>query len=83
MAKTFATLFVNGQKEDEREYPLLSRRSVLALAAKHFKVTSENSQIHYIRRTELVATRGGVPVVISLSIDFNLKQDILYKGARK
>ena len=80
MAKTYATLFVNGRKEAEREYPLMSRRSVLWLAATDFNVTSENSQIHYVRSTEFVATKDGKPVVVSLSIDFNLKQDILYKG---
>jgi hypothetical protein len=80
MGKTYATLFVDGRKIAEREYPLVSRRAVLSLAAADFNVTSENAQIHFIRPTEVVATRDGVPVVISLSIDFKLKQDILYKG---
>lgn len=80
MGKTYATLFEDGQKMAVREYPLMSRRSVLSLAATDFNVTSANSQIHFIRPTEVVATRDGVPVVISLSIEFNLKKDILYKG---
>lgn len=79
MGKTYATLFVDGRKMTEREYPLVSRRSVLSLAATDFNVTSANSRIQFIRPTEIIATRNGVPVVISLSIDFNLKKYMLYK----
>jgi hypothetical protein len=80
MAKSYATLYVDGQHVEVREYPLASLGSVLALAATDFGVTFDTATIHRILRNEIIATRDGLPVLIVVDMPMNLKEDLNYKG---
>lgn len=62
-----AKLFVDGMKQDTQAFDDdLCHASVLAKAAIHFGVTSENAIIHNIGDREIIATRNNMPVCVML-----------------